>query len=559
LWVQNIEQMKHTFLFLALAVMITACQDDDTPTGADIAPNNLSVTVDVVGQDADNPNGDGSGMVDISFSADNAISYTVDFGDGLSEEAPSGNAKHHFTKVGVHTYTVVVTAIGTGGLSSSKSIEVSVRGDFDDAEAKQLLSGGTNKTWYLAASEMAHLGVGTGSAAVDAQGYWYPKWYQARPFEKCDVEISNCLCDDELTFTLDGNGQLTYQLNNNGSTFFNASHQDIVGGNAGEDACFEFDTSGTSIVSLSPSLIDWSLVPDPDFTGRGTSLSFSNDAFMGYYAGSSTYDIITVSDTELYVRTVDGNDPGLAWYHKFQTSPAVDEVETLETIYTNEIWADEFDVDGAPDPLNWGYDLGAGGWGNNELQTYTNDAANVIVEGGMLKIIAKADGSGGYTSARLLSKNLREFTYGRAEIRAKLPVAQGTWPAIWMLGANFEAVGWPDCGEIDIMEQTGQDKSKTSGALHFPGNFAGTAITDAIANETATTEFHNYTVEWTPEVIKFAVDDEVFLSFENTASAPFNLDFFFILNVAMGGTLGGTIDPGFTEDTMEVDYVRMYQ
>ncbi|MCL4167636.1 UNVERIFIED_CONTAM: hypothetical protein GTU68_002442 [Idotea baltica] len=177
----------------------------------------------------------------------------------------------------------------------------------------------------------------------------------------------------------------------------------------------------------------------------------------------------------------------------------------------------------------------------------------------MLKIMAKDDGAGGYTSARLKSSNLQEITYGRVEVRAKLPAAQGTWPAIWMLGANFETVGWPTCGEIDIMEQTGWDKSKTSGALHFPGNSGGEAPNDDTQNETATTEFHNYTVEWTTDIIKLAVDDEVFFSFDNTASTPFNDDFFFILNVAMGGTLGGTIDPAFTGDIMEIDYIRVYQ
>ncbi|MCL4133186.1 UNVERIFIED_CONTAM: hypothetical protein GTU68_064022 [Idotea baltica] len=242
-----------------------------------------------------------------------------------------------------------------------------------------------------------------------------------------------------------------------------------------------------------------------------------------------------------------------------EEEPVEETVETLETIYTNEIWADEFDVDGTPNAANWDYDLGAGGWGNNELQTYTNNAENAIVEGGMLKIIAKDNGSGGYTSARLKSVNLQEFTYGRVEVRAKLPAAQGTWPAIWMLGANFETVGWPASGEIDIMEQTGWDKSKTSGALHFPDNSGGEAPNDDIENATATTEFHNYTVEWTADVIKLAVDDEVFFTFENSSTTPFNSDFFFILNVAMGGSLGGDVDPAFTEDIMEVDYIRFYQ
>ncbi|TXE09949.1 family 16 glycosylhydrolase [Seonamhaeicola algicola] len=542
-------------ILFSLVTLVFSCQEDDATIGSITAPNNISISAEIVGIDALNPNGDGSGLVNITASANNAISYKFDFGDGLSEVAPSGITTHRFSKVGVNTYTVVVNAIGTGGLQSSTSIDVEVFSSFDDAELKQLLTGGSNRTWYLAATEVGHLGVGPGNAGVDPEGFWYPKWYAAQPFEKCGIEISDCLCDDELTFTLDANGQLTYQLNNNGFTFFNAGHQAVIGENAGEDACFAFDTSGTSIVSLSPSLTDWNTIPDPDFEARGTTMNFSNDGFMGYYVSSSTYDVISVSETELYVRTLDGNDPGLAWYHKFQTSPAE---ETFESVFNTLVWSDEFDTPGAPDTNKWTYDLGAGGWGNQELQTYTDNGENVIVQDGLLKITAKANGSG-YTSARLKSENLQEFTYGRVEVRAKLPAAQGTWPAIWMLGANFDTVGWPNCGEIDIMEQTGQDKAKTSAALHFPGNSAGNAITSETSNTTATTEFHNYSVEWTATTIKFLVDDTLFLSFENTPGSVFNADFFMILNVAMGGTLGGTIDPSFTEDTMEIDYVRIYQ
>ena len=135
-------------------------------------------------------------------------------------------------------------------------------------------------------------------------------------------------------------------------------------------------------------------------------------------------------------------------------------------IGTPPVWADEFFQTGSPNNENWTYDLGAGGWGNNEVQTYTNSSSNVKVEDGLLKIIAKADGSG-YTSSRLKSQGLYQFTYGRVDVRAKLPASTGTWPAIWMLGANFPSIGWPYCGEIDIMEQTGWDKSKVLGTCHW--------------------------------------------------------------------------------------------
>ncbi len=549
---RNLKYNMSIVLSILLLVLVS-CQEDDALIGEIIAPTNVTLTAEIIGIDDMNPNGDGSGFVNIKATASNVISYKFDFGDGLSEVSPSGEVMHRFSIVGVNKFTIVVNAIGTGGLSSSTSVEIEVFSSFDDPEVKQFLSGGSSRTWYLAASEVGHLGVG-GTAEIAADAFWFPSFFAAQPFEKCGIEISDCLCDDELTFSLD-NGQLTYQLNNNSGTFFNASHQDVIGEDAGEDACFPFDTSGTSIVSLAPTSFDWETVPDPDFRPRGTVMNFSNNAFMGYYVSSSSYEILEISDTELYVRTLDGKNPVLYWYHRFQTSPAE---ETFESVFNNLVWADEFDTNGAPDSTKWTYDLGAGGWGNQELQTYTNESKNVIIEDGVLKITAIAE-NGGYTSARLKSENLNEFTYGRVEVRAKLPSAQGTWPAIWMLGANFDVVGWPDCGEIDIMEQTGQDKTKTSGALHFPGNFAGNAITNEISNTSSTTEFHNYAVEWTTDVIKILVDDKVFLTYANTSETPFNLDFFMILNIAMGGTLGGTVDPGFTQDTMEIDYVRVYQ
>ncbi|MDC1465767.1 glycoside hydrolase family 16 protein [Polaribacter sp.] len=225
------------------------------------------------------------------------------------------------------------------------------------------------------------------------------------------------------------------------------------------------------------------------------------------------------------------------------------------------VWSDEFDSNGSPNPSNWGYDLGAGGWGNNELQTYTNSLENVIVQNGFLKIIAKDDGNGGYTSARLKSQGLQSFTYGRIEVRAKLPSSQGTWPAIWMLGSNFSSVGWPYCGEMDIMEQTGWNKNKVLGTFHWQDlssdSYAQYGLERTV--NTSTTEFHLYSLEWTPDVIRIFYDNEPYVEFINTSSLPFNADFFIILNIAMGGNLGGNIDPNFTQDIMEIDYVRVYQ
>ena len=236
-------------------------------------------------------------------------------------------------------------------------------------------------------------------------------------------------------------------------------------------------------------------------------------------------------------------------------------VQVTVTVAFGLVWSDEFDVPGAPDPAKWGYDLGAGGWGNNELQHYTNRAENVIVSNGTLKIMAKAETYSGsaYTSARLLSKDKFSFKYGKVEARAKLPEGVGTWPAIWMLGNNISTAGWPECGEIDIMEHLGRQLNKIYGTLHHPGHSGGNADGGSITIANATTEFHKYAVEWSASVIKISVDDVVFYTFNNAANLPFNQNFFLILNMALGGNFGGAIDPAFNNATLEIDYIRVYQ
>jgi beta-glucanase (GH16 family) len=195
------------------------------------------------------------------------------------------------------------------------------------------------------------------------------------------------------------------------------------------------------------------------------------------------------------------------------------------------------------------------------LQYYTSRTDNAIVSNGILQIIAKKELLGGsnYTSARLLSKDKFSFKYGKVEVRAKLPAGIGTWPAIWMLGNNISTVGWPACGEIDIMEHKGSELNKIHGTLHHPGHFGGSADSKTVIISNATTEFHRYTVDWTDAAIKFLVDDVLFFTFANASTLPFNQPFFLLLNLAMGGTFGGSVDPAFTNASMEIDYVRVYQ
>lgn len=225
------------------------------------------------------------------------------------------------------------------------------------------------------------------------------------------------------------------------------------------------------------------------------------------------------------------------------------------------LWSEEFNTAGAPDGSKWGYDLGAGGWGNNELQYYTNRVDNVSISNGTLKITAKKETFSGsaYTSARLLTKNKFSFKYGKLECSAKLPAGGGTWPAIWMLGNNINTVPWPGCGEIDIMEHIGNQLNKIFATLHHPGfsGASGNGSSTIISN--ATTSFHKYGMEWNASAIKFFVDDVPFYTFTNSTSLPFNQNFFIILNIAMGGNFGGTVDPLFNAASMEIDYIRVYQ
>lgn len=231
------------------------------------------------------------------------------------------------------------------------------------------------------------------------------------------------------------------------------------------------------------------------------------------------------------------------------------------TVVQSMVWSDEFDSPGAPNSAKWGYDIGAGGWGNNELQYYTNRLDNAVVSNGTLKIIAKAESFSGsnYTSARLLSRNKFSFKYGKIEVSAKLPVGVGTWPAAWMLGDNLTTVGWPACGEIDVMEHRGNDLNRIHGSLHYTGRSGGNPVTATTLIQNATTAFHLYACEWSPQSIKFYVDGNLYHTVANTSNLPFNQPFFILLNQAMGGNFGGAIDPAFNSATFEIDYVRVYQ
>ncbi|HUI94047.1 MAG TPA: glycoside hydrolase family 16 protein [Chitinivibrionales bacterium] len=233
------------------------------------------------------------------------------------------------------------------------------------------------------------------------------------------------------------------------------------------------------------------------------------------------------------------------------------------------VWADSFDTySGLPDSTKWSYQVGAGGWGNNEAEYYTaNRPENCRVENGTLIIEARQDfwQNNEYTSARIRTMNKGDWLYGRFEVRAKLPYGGGTWPAIWMMPTDNAYGGWPQSGEIDIMEHVGNDPS----VIHFSAHSltynwrAGTAKTDTTRADDFATAFHVYAMEWTPDTIRGYLDTLCYFTYVNEHSGweswPFDRRFYFILNIALGGDWGGAIDNNIFPQQMVIDYVKVYQ
>ena len=264
---------------------------------------------------------------------------------------------------------------------------------------------------------------------------------------------------------------------------------------------------------------------------------------------------------------------------------------TQSYTFNNElVWSDEFDQDGPVSQDKWNVETippNNGSWWNGELQFYTDKADNIRVKDGLLKITAKYESYEGknYTSARINTQDKFEFTYGRVEMRAKLPNWEGMWPAFWLLGANIDEIGWPNCGELDILEHgdyvkdsTSNDPGLISSAVHYgpqdysrqttnvPGKiFFDTGQERFIRSEKIIEkpfeEYHTYSMQWAPDKIQFFIDDEMHLEFPmQSQHSPFDKPFFLLLNLAVGGHwTDGYVASGFTEATYEIDYVRVYQ
>ncbi len=539
---------------LAVAFLFSSCQDDDLGLDTIVVPTNLQVTTEI--------SDDGSGEVSFQATANDALSYKYIYSDGTSAVSLGGDITKRFTSVGLNTYLVTVVAYGKGGVSSSKSLEVEVRSDFNDPETKQLLTGGSSKTWYIASAVPGHLGVGQNvndeGPIVDGGGF----------FAGSPNFGPDCFYDDTMTFSLNANDDIVYEYQNFGVTFFNVGYTSQFGGNGEEDQCLDFTSPGAVPLSLVPASSGIS-----SQLSTGTALNIANDGFVGYYIGQNQYEILSIDENKMVLRAVQRNNDFLAWYLILTTSADgtlvtdggatdTDAYENTSSPFQSIFFEDEFEGTSL-DTSVWNYEIGNGtnGWGNGEVQYYTDDEKNIKVQDGNLIITAiKEDLNGfAYTSGRINTMDKFEFTYGRVEIKAKLAGGGGTWPALWALGADFDVVGWPETGEIDIMEFVGNEPNRVQSAIHFPGNSGGNAIFEGVNIQNATSEFHIFEVEWTAEAITFLVDGTVNFTFANDENKPFDKDFFLIMNVAMGGALGGSIDSDFTESSMIIDYVKVFQ
>jgi len=530
--------------FLLIFLVFMACQEDEPGLTTLLVPTNLSIATDIAS--------DQSGIVSVTVTADNALNIHVIFKENNEPVVvrPGEPATFQYTQSGQYSQIITVVAYGVGGTASSESISI----DLDvrlliDPSILQKLAGDGTKRWVWNKEETGHWGA---DAAFNEQN----DGFQAPP-----NSLNPCAYDDVLVFSYDANDTYSYQLETGANDetlvgwadvqyfFPDATPQQFV------DECRDISTSNSTAVRTIDTDTSF-LVVEED----GEFYLEVENSTLSFWSGATRYKIIELTDDFLSVRG--DHQPILesieiAYYHQFRPED-YDPDAAFQSEFNTLFWSEEFDVAGAPDPAIWNYDLGDLGV-NNEEQIYTNDPSNIIVEDDLLKITAIADGSGGYTSARIQTLDNFEFQYGRVEIRAKLPTGGGTWPALWMLGGDLLTNPWPAAGEIDIMEHVGNNQDVILGSTHDPNNFAGNARSVTTTLPGASDNFHLYGIEWTAGEITFLIDNEPYGTLENNGSLPFNKDFFFILNVAMGGDLGGTIDPAFTQSTMEVDYIRVYQ
>ncbi len=243
-----------------------------------------------------------------------------------------------------------------------------------------------------------------------------------------------------------------------------------------------------------------------------------------------------------------------------------------DTLQYELVWSDEFDYEGKPDPEKWNYDTGGSGWGNNELQTYTAGDNAEVTDGKLiieLRSEPVGENSKRYTSTRMITFGKEEWLYGKFEISAKLPAGLGTWPAFWMMPAHSAYGGWPNSGEIDIMEHVGFDQDVVVQTVHNTAYHAGDGKGKSTPTAGVSEGFHTYAVEWLPDKLIFSIDGEESFVYDPTEYSdaptkeiwPYDQPFYLLLNLAFGGNWGGAqgTDDSYFPVQYEVEYVRVYQ
>ena len=549
----------YAYLMLIFTILLVGCQDDDAKIEEIKSPTNLQVTTEIQGADGGNPNGDGSGIVTFTVTADDAITYRLVY-QGESVTEPSGIFEYRFSGsgIGVFSHTVSIVAVGEGGVSVSKTVQLDVLSSYQPPQA--LVDKLTSSTWQIKATSSKHFGLGPIGRTI------FGEFFSASQNQMADTGMY----DDRYIFNADGTFvHITNSLNDfpdtdpTGTIFGRVNLVDELGssesGTLRDTDVIDYplnDYTGT-----------WSIGPA---TAEGSeSLILSSKAFIGYYIGGThTYEIFQYENqlnNDLVLRSTDGNNEFDWWF-----TITKDLSNEVTPPFDNLVWSDEFNT-ATLDTSKWVYDNGDGcpnlcGWGNNEEQYYREE--NTSISDGKLIITTKSEAFGGksYTSSKLISSQKFSTRYGKFEASIKLPSAGGIWPAFWMLPENGN---WPVTGEIDIMEARHSNPEIIGGTVHYSLNDAATFNgKEYDAGEDLSSDFHTYAVEWEEDEIRWYFDGQLYHTVTpDTTVNPWPFmqgQFYLILNVAVGGVntpYTGNIapTPGDYPTQMEVDYVRVYQ
>jgi hypothetical protein len=351
--------------------------------------------------------------------------------------------------------------------------------------------------------------------------------------------------------------------------------------NDNSESAFRFNINVTSAsnqeIKVDYTTTDGTAKSGKDYTAVSGTLTIPANQTYGYIDVFVTADSLRQAEQTFYVELTSPVNGKLSG-----TGKATGTIQNDGTYYPvdgsgyssaeiypgmNLIWSDEFDTISL-DKNNWTCETGGSGWGNNELQYYTSTIKNSFLSEGYLIIEARKEnyGSNEYTSARIISKDKKTFTYGRIDIRAKLPKGKGIWPALWMLGNNISQLSWPACGEIDIMELLGHEPKRSYGTMHWgPAGGGSTSIGGNyyLNSGDFSGSFHVFSLLWEADKLTFLVDDTIYFTAtkaEVNGDYPFDKPFFFIMNIAVGGNWPGNPDASTTfPQRMIVDFVRVFQ